>query len=59
MSNGAGNFYSLQSVTPPLSAKVTYGGAVRQMTAAATSGDCNTCHTQNGANGAPGRIKTP
>jgi hypothetical protein len=24
-----------------------------------TSGDCNSCHTVNGANGAPGRIMAP
>jgi len=29
------------------------------MTAPQTSGDCNGCHTQTGANGAPGRITLP
>jgi predicted CXXCH cytochrome family protein len=24
-----------------------------------TTGDCNSCHTQSGANGAPGRILLP
>jgi hypothetical protein len=29
------------------------------MAAAQTSGDCNRCHTQNGAMSAPGRIVLP
>ena len=29
------------------------------MVAAQSNGSCNGCHTQNGANGAPGRITLP
>jgi hypothetical protein len=29
------------------------------MAAAQTVGDCNSCHTENGAQGAPGRIYLP
>ena len=43
----------------PFTAKVTYQGRERAMTAPQTSGDCNGCHTQAGANGAPGRITLP
>jgi hypothetical protein len=43
----------------PYKAKVTYMGRERAMVAAQTSGDCNSCHTQNGANSAPGRILLP
>ncbi len=47
------------TVALPLRARVINGGAVRQMMAAQMSGDCNSCHTQAGANGAPGRIQIP
>jgi predicted CXXCH cytochrome family protein len=29
------------------------------MSGAVTAGDCNSCHTEQGANGAPGRIMAP
>ena len=57
--NSAGNFSSRASVALPYHAKVVANGATRAMSAAQTSGDCNSCHTQNGANGAPGRITAP
>jgi hypothetical protein len=57
--NAVGNFYSTTAITAPYTAKVTYQGRERIMPAAQTSGDCNACHTQNGANGAPGRITLP
>jgi len=57
--NNAGNFSSNGAVTKPYQAKVTYMGRERLMIAAQTSGDCNSCHTQTGANMAPGRIVTP
>ena len=34
-------------------------GAVRQMMNPVASGDCNSCHTEQGQNGAPGRIVWP
>jgi len=55
----AGNFDSATILMMPFSAKVTYQGRTRAMTATQTSGDCNGCHTQSGANGAPGRIVLP
>jgi hypothetical protein len=57
--NAAGNFSSSAAVTTPYQAKVTYMGRERLMVAAQTSGDCNACHTQSGANAAPGRILLP
>ncbi len=57
--NAAGNFSSSAAVTTPYQAKVTYMGRERLMVAAQTSGDCNSCHTQSGANAAPGRILLP
>jgi hypothetical protein len=59
--NGAGNFYQRGGATVvfPITAKVTYQGRVRTMTTPAALGDCNSCHTQSGAQGAPGRIALP
>jgi len=57
--NAAGNFTYTGALTTPYTAKVTYQGRERIMPAAQTSGDCNSCHTQNGTSGAPGRITLP
>jgi hypothetical protein len=58
--NTAGNFYSTGSLPPPYQAKVVNAqGVERVMSGTASTGDCNSCHTQNGANDAPGRITLP
>ena len=59
--NSAGNFYlsATTTIALPYHAAVVANGKTRAMSAAQTSGDCNSCHTQNGANGAPGRITLP
>lgn len=57
--NGVGNFYSRAQVVAPFHVKVTSGNRERAMSASLTAGDCNSCHTVNGANGAPGRIMAP
>jgi hypothetical protein len=61
--NEAGNFF-LQSgggnpPRPPFRARVSDGTKTRAMSGSVTSGDCNSCHTTLGANGAPGRILAP
>jgi hypothetical protein len=56
--NGSGNF-SHGSIATPYTAKVVANGKERAMASPQTSGDCNSCHTENGANGAPGRIIAP
>jgi hypothetical protein len=59
--NAVGNFY-LQATTAvalPFRAKVVRAGVERVMSTPQMSGDCNSCHTQDGANGAPGRIVAP
>jgi hypothetical protein len=59
--NAVGNF-DLQATTAvalPFHAKVVRAGVERVMLAPQMSGDCNSCHTQDGANGAPGRIVAP
>lgn len=55
--NSSGNFY-LESRTfqTPYTAKLISSGGTRAMAAKQTVGDCNSCHTATGLNGAPGRI---
>jgi hypothetical protein len=57
--NAAGNFYSTKTVAYPFHAKVVTMGQERAMGAAQATGDCNSCHTETGKNGAPGRIMLP
>jgi hypothetical protein len=58
--SAAGNFYSNAAVTAPYTAKITNtAGGARAMVMMQSTGDCNSCHSQNGANGAPGRIMAP
>lgn len=59
--NGSGNFLLRDDGTlrPPIRARVLYEGRERRMAGAQMSGDCNACHTQGGAGGAPGRILLP
>lgn len=56
----SGNFYTTTPIKTPFTAKVTdASGAQRAMMASQTTGNCNSCHTTAGANGAPGRIMAP
>jgi hypothetical protein len=60
----SGNFRSeLLTTTPtfskPWKVKVVSGARSTQMQGELTDGDCNGCHTEQGANGAPGRIAMP
>jgi hypothetical protein len=60
--NGSGNFLHEDEDGPivfPITAKVIANGKERSMKDPVPSGDCNSCHTQDGANGAPGRIYLP
>jgi hypothetical protein len=57
--NGVGNFHTATNIALPFHAKVVSGGRERAMSAAQMIGDCNSCHTETGANGAPGRIMVP
>jgi hypothetical protein len=57
--NTSGNFYSLQTIAFPFTAKVVYQGKQRAMATPQSTGDCNTCHTNAGSNNAPGRIALP
>jgi len=57
--NSAGNFYTQTLLAFPIHARVVTASGTRAMGGAVPSGDCNSCHTQSGANGAPGRIALP
>jgi mono/diheme cytochrome c family protein len=59
--NEVGNFHSApgDDIVMPIRAKVVQGDRERVMFGERMSGDCNACHTQNGENGAPGRIVAP
>jgi len=57
--NDVGNFYTERAIAFPFRAKVVAGGRERHMGAAQMTGNCNGCHTESGANGAPGRIMAP
>jgi hypothetical protein len=48
-------------IVPPYTAKLVSADKTRTrpMVAEQTSGDCNSCHTEQGANAAPGRILAP
>lgn len=60
--NTAGNFYLKKTTYPfkPYRVVLTLAGRTREMQLVqSTSGDCNTCHSTNGKNGALGRIVAP
>lgn len=58
--NGNFHMYAQGSgFTPPYRARVETANGTREMLTPQTSGDCNSCHTQTGAHGAPGRIILP
>jgi hypothetical protein len=57
--NSVGNFYLQTAIALPFHAKVVVGTKERAMVAAQKDGDCNSCHTEKGANAAPGRIVLP
>jgi hypothetical protein len=60
--SSGGNFFlnpGAKTLALPYTAKVRTAGKERAMKSPQTSGDCNSCHTQNGESGAPGRIVLP
>lgn len=57
--NAVGNFSTRAAIAAPFTVKVTNGTKERVMAGALTAGDCNTCHTEAGVNGAPGRVMAP
>jgi hypothetical protein len=57
--NLAGNFDTKTPIVFPYTVQLSANGQTREMLTPQSTGDCNSCHTQDGANGAPGRIVAP
>lgn len=57
--NSVGNFTWTGTLAKPFSAKVVGPNGENAMVATQTDGDCNSCHTEEGASSAPGRILAP
>ena len=55
----SGNFKRLDAGPSPFIARITLNGISKSSASTHTSGDCNTCHTEQGANGASGRLTWP
>jgi hypothetical protein len=60
LANSSGNFLFEDAILkPPFSAKVLLDGRERAATTPHHNPDCNVCHTQQGEQGAPGRVVLP
>ena len=62
VTNPYGNFRSnalVNGVALPYTARITANGRTATMVTPQTNGDCNECHTEQGLQGAPGRIYWP
>jgi cytochrome c553 len=58
--NASGNFYLDEpTFVPPYRVRVDFDGRFAIMRGAQSDPDCNSCHTQDGAHAAPGRIVLP
>ncbi len=59
--NAGGNFYASADggLSKPYTVRVVRNGETMGMTTPQLVGDCNTCHTALGEQGAPGRITAP
>jgi hypothetical protein len=59
--NSSGNFSSNAGIAFPATVRIVVGNQSLEMVTPlmAGDGDCNTCHTQDGSDGAPGRIILP
>jgi hypothetical protein len=59
ITNAAGNFFTRAALALPLKKAAVVINGQRTEMSAAPAGDCNRCHTQPAAGGAPGRIHAP
>lgn len=59
VSSNSGNFGTTTTLAAPFFVKVVNGAKERAMIGSLTNGDCNSCHTETGANNAPGRVMAP
>lgn len=59
VTNSAGNFYTAQAVTYPISARLTKGSTTVAMSQTVSDGGCASCHTVPPQMLAPGRVYIP
>jgi hypothetical protein len=57
--NSAGNFYTTEHLLAPIAVVLEQDGRTREMQLHPDETDCMSCHTQDGEEGAPGRIVAP
>jgi hypothetical protein len=57
--NASGNFFLYDQLPRPYRALVVRGRSLKEMETPQWNGDCNSCHTEWGSGGAPGRISIP
>lgn len=57
--NAAGNFHTSEPIALPYKIRVLRGDQENVMQTPQSTGACNSCHTQAGKNGAPGRVLAP
>jgi hypothetical protein len=57
--NGAGNFYTAETLAFPATVQVWRGGNMNEMPGQAPEGGCNRCHNGTPSGGAQGRIYAP
>lgn len=58
-SNSVGNFYTAETLHPPLTVQAQRNGVRMAMNMPAPDGACNRCHRQPPEDGAPGRLFVP
>jgi hypothetical protein len=54
--NGAGNFYTAETLQFPIRVQAQVGSRRMAMSSAVTNGSCNSCHAQPAVDDAPGRL---
>lgn len=57
--NASGNFFTQQRIALPYRVRLLSDAGTTEMAGAQTSGQCASCHSAAGLNGAPGRILAP
>lgn len=57
--NASGSFKTLDAGPSPYVARLSKNGQSKSSQTPHTSGDCNTCHSEQGSNGASGRLTFP
>jgi hypothetical protein len=59
VTNGGNFMLETTALAFPITARVRFRGRSRSMTEPQMTGECNSCHTARGKEGAPGRIQLP